>query len=557
MLRAAMTTLRPIADVAAELGLGETDLFLYGRHVAKVEPSALARPATGAGRLVLVSAITPTPAGEGKTTVSCALAMGLRANGKRVALCLREPSLGPVFGVKGGGTGGGRAQVVPSDVINLHFTGDLHAVGSANNLLAALVDNDLHFEGRAGLDPRRVTWRRCLDMNDRSLREVVVGLGGKTGGVPRQTGFDITAASEVMAILCLAQDLSDLERRLDRIVVGFTRGDEPVTARAVSAAAAMTALLERALRPNLVQTTEGGPALVHGGPFANIAHGCSSVVSTRLAMHAADYVVTEAGFAFDLGGEKFLHIKCRQAGFWPRAVVLVATLRALKSHGGAPLAECKRPNADALRDGLPHLDKHLDSVRAFGLQPIVAVNVFGEDREDELRLLEMHCAAQGVPCGRSTAFTDGSAGATDLARLVAEVVDATDASPPKPKFLYDLEEPYLDKLRAVARTVYGADDVVLSPGAARDLARLSNWGHGNLPVCVAKTHLSLSDDPKRIGRPRGFTVTVREVRLSAGAGFVVALMGDILTMPGLPREPAAMRVRIDPDGRVRGLMQND
>jgi len=552
-----MTDLRPIDDVAAELGLRGEDLFHYGRHMAKVELSALDRPHTGAGRLILVSAITPTPAGEGKTTISCALAMGLRKLGKKVALCLREPSLGPVFGVKGGGTGGGKAQVVPSDVINLHFTGDLHAITAANNLLAALIDNDLYFDSKSGLDARRVSWRRCLDMNDRSLRNVMVGLGGRLNGVPRESGFDITAASEVMAVLCLASDLKDLEARLDRIVVGTTRKDEPVSSRAVAGGAAMTALLREALRPNLVQTTEGGPAFVHGGPFANIAHGCSSVLSTKMGMHYGDYVVTEAGFGFDLGAEKFLDIKCRSAGIWPRAVVLVATLRALKSHGGVPAAECKQPNAAALEAGFPQLDKHLESVRSFGLEPVVAINVFAEDPKDELALLEAHCASRGVRIARSQAFALGGDGALDLARTVAELVDGTDAQPPQPKFTYELGTPYHEKLRAIARTIYGADDVVLSASAKKDLERFAAWGYADLPVCVAKTHLSLSDDPKQINRPHGFVVTVREVRLSAGAGFVVALMGDLMTMPGLPREPAAVRVRIEPDGRIRGLMQGD
>ncbi len=552
-----MSTLRPIDDVAAELGLHGDDLFHYGRHMAKVELSALDRPRTGAGRLILVSAITPTPAGEGKTTISCALAMGLRKLGKKVALCLREPSLGPVFGVKGGGTGGGKAQVVPSDVINLHFTGDLHAITAANNLLAALVDNDLFFDAKSGLDARRVSWRRCLDMNDRSLRNVLVGLGGRLNGVPRESGFDITAASEVMAVLCLANDLKDLEARLDRIVVGTSPKGDPISSRAVSGGAAMTALLKDALRPNLVQTTEGGPAFVHGGPFANIAHGCSSVLSTKMGMHYGDYVITEAGFGFDLGAEKFLDIKCRAAGLWPRAIVLVATLRALKSHGGAPTAECKQPNASALEAGLPQLDKHLESVRSFGLEPVVAINCFAEDPESELQRLEQHCASRGVRVGRSQAFVHGGEGALDLARTVAELVDGTDAQPPQQKFTYELGVPYLEKLRSIARTIYGADDVVLAGTVKKDLERFASWGYGELPVCVAKTHLSLSDDPKKINRPTGFVVTVREVRLSAGAGFVVALMGDLMTMPGLPREPAAVRVRIEPDGRVRGLMQGD
>lgn len=552
-----MTALRPIVDVARDLELSEDHLFSYGRHMAKVELDALGANAQGKGRLVLVSAINPTPAGEGKTTMSCALALGMRKLGRKVALCLREPSLGPVFGVKGGGTGGGRAQVVPSDVINLHFTGDLHAITAAHNLLAAMVDNELHFEGPSGLDPRRTTFRRALDMNDRSLRFTTVGMGGKANGVPRETGFDITAASEVMAVLCLANSVKDLEARLGRIVVGRRRDDSPVTAGDLGAAAAMTALLKDALRPNLVQTTEGGPAFVHGGPFANIAHGCSSVLATKLGMHYGDDVITEAGFGFDLGAEKFLDIKCRAAGVWPRCVVLVATLRALKSHGGANAKAVKEPNREALLRGFDHLDKHLENIKAYGLHPVVAVNVFGEDPEDELALLEAHCAEKGADCARSTAFSHGSEGAMQLAETVARVLDASDESPPAPRFLYELDATYHEKLRAIARTIYGADDVTLSPTAARDLERFASWGYGNLPVCVAKTQLSLSDDPKKIGRPSGFSVHVREVRLSAGAGFVVALMGDIMTMPGLPKEPSALRVRIEENGQVKGLMQND
>lgn len=549
--------LRPATDVAHELGISDADLFPYGKHLAKVELDALSRPNRGKGRLVLVSAITPTAAGEGKTTISCALAMGLRHIGRKVALCLREPSLGPVFGVKGGGTGGGKASLVPADVINLHFTGDIHAITSTHNLLAALVDNDLHFERKSGLDPRRTTFRRALDMNDRSLRNVMVGLGGKLGGVPRETGFDITAASEVMAILCLSKSVKDLEERLSRIVVGTTDKDAPVTAKDLFAGPSMTALLKDALRPNLAQTAEGGPAFVHGGPFANIAHGCSSILSTQMGMHYADDVITEAGFGFDLGAEKFLDIKCRTAGIWPRCVVLVATLRALKSHGGAAAAEVKNANIDALQKGLPHLDKCIENVRAFGLTPVVAINVFNEDPDDELKALEHHCSVQGVKMSRCTGFADGGKGATDLARSVAEILDASDAAPPKPEYLYSLDMAYADKLRAIAKTIYGADDVVIAPSAAKDLARFSSWGYDKLPVCVAKTQLSLSDDPKKIGRPQGFKVHVREVRLSAGAGFVVALMGDIMTMPGLPKEPAANRVRIEADGRVRGLMQNE
>ena len=551
------TELRPILDVARDLDLHEQDLFQYGRHIAKVELSALERERRGKGRVVLVSAITPTAAGEGKTTISCALALGMRKIGRRVALCLREPSLGPVFGVKGGGTGGGRAQLVPSDKINLHFTGDIHAITATHNLLSALIDNALHFNLKNGLDSRRITWRRALDMNDRALRNTTIGLGGKSSGVPRETGFDITAASEVMAILCLGQNAKDLEERLANIVVGTTRDDKPVRASDFMAGPAMTALLLDALRPNLVQTTEGGAAFVHGGPFANIAHGCSSILSTRMGMHYGDDVITEAGFGFDLGAEKFLDIKCRTAGIWPRCIVLVATLRALKSHGGAAAAQVKAPNMEALKLGFAHLDKHIESARGFGIEPVIAVNVFGEDPEDELQALESHCRELGVKMGRSTAFANGGEGAIQLAETVGAVLDASDANPPTPKYTYELDASYEEKLHNIATKIYGASGVTFSATAKRDLERFASWGYDKLPVCVAKTQLSLSDDPKKIGRPTGFTVNVREVRLSAGAGFVVALMGDILTMPGLPREPAANRVRIEADGKVRGLMQND
>ena len=548
---------RPISDVAKDLDLSPDDLLPYGRDKAKVDHAALERPRRGKGRLVLVSAITPTAAGEGKTTISVALAMAMRRLGRRVALCLREPSLGPVFGVKGGGTGGGRAQVVPADEINLHFTGDIHAITAATNLLAAVVDNELHFRSPHGLDARKVTWRRCMDMNDRSLRNVVVGLGGRNGGVPRESGFDITAASEIMAVLCLASSLRDLEQRLGRMVVGRKIDDTLVTCGDLGVSAALTGLLKDAIRPNLVQTAEGGPAFVHGGPFANIAHGCSSVLATRLAMHYADDVLTEAGFGFDLGGEKFLDIKCRSAEVWPRCVVLVSTLRALKSHGGVPLAATKAPDAKALEAGLAHLGKQIESVRAFGLEPVTALNVFGDDTEEELKTVEAFCTKQGTRSGRSTAFVDGGEGALGLAHEVAAVLDASDVSPPAPRPLYPLDASYPEKLRVIARTIYGANEVHIAPDAAKDLERFVKQGYGGLPVCIAKTQLSLTDDPKRVGRPTGFDVTVREVRLSAGAGFVVALLGDVMTMPGLPKEPAAMRVRIDENGVARGLMQNE
>lgn len=530
--------LTPIAEVANALGLSPDHVVPYGRHKAKVELAA-AEGSARRGRLILVSAITPTKAGEGKTTVSVGLAMGLARLGLRSVVCLREPSLGPVFGIKGGGTGGGRAQVEPATDINLHFTGDIHAVGAAHNLLAALVDNELHFAGGTGLDPRRVRWRRVLDMNDRALRSVVVGLGGRSGGVPRESGFDITAASEVMAVLGLASDEDDLRRRLARIVVGEASGRRPVTAGDLGADGAMCALLLDALRPNLVQTREGTPALVHGGPFANIAHGCSSVLATRIGLGHAEVVVTEAGFGFDLGGEKFLDIKCRSAGLWPNAVVLVATVRALKHHGDGDL-----------RKGLANLDHHLACVAGRGLPAVVAVNVFPEDTPEELDAVLRHCRSRGVAAAPCRAFGEGSQGAVELGELVRDALIEA-----RPNFPYELEMSYRAKIEAVARTFYGAEEVHIEPPAARALRRLEDAGV-RLPICVAKTPLSLSDDPKLVGRPRGFAVTVRQARLSAGAGFVVLLLGDVMTMPGLPRDPAARHVRIE-GGVVRGLMQND
>jgi formate--tetrahydrofolate ligase len=554
-------TLRPIGDVAADLGIDPRHLIPYGRDKAKIDLAALDGPRKGRGALVLVSAITPTPAGEGKTTTAIGLTMGLVRAGRRAVCALREPSLGPVFGVKGGGTGGGRAQIVPANDINLHFTGDLHAITSANNLLAAIVDNALYFAGpdAAGpqLDPRRITWRRALDMNDRALRDVVIGLGGRQGGVPRESGFDITAASEVMAVLCLATSLADLEARLGRIVVGRTADLRPVSAGDLEAATAMTALLKDALLPNLVQTMEGGPALVHGGPFANIAHGCSSVLATRVGMHHADIVVTEGGFGFDLGAEKFLDIKCRAAGVWPSAVVIVATLRALKYHGGVDAKQAGAPDAAALDRGLANLERHLETARGLGLRAIVAINAFETDPESEIAMVRERAAALGAPVALSRAFAEGGEGGIELAEQVAAVVEGADGAPTTPSFAYPLELPYAQKIELVARRVYGADGVDFEASAREELERLDRSGHGGLPVCIAKTQLSVSDDPKKRGRPTGFRVTVREVRLAAGAGFVVVLLGHVMTMPGLPRQPAARNVRIAPDGTIRGLMQND
>jgi len=548
--------MRPIEEVGADLGFTAGELQPWGPGVAKIAPEAVFRPDPLNGRLVLVSAISPTPAGEGKTTCTIGLTQAARRLGIRAGCALREPSIGPVFGAKGGGTGGGQSTLVPSERINLHFTGDIHAVTTAHNLLAAMVDNDLHFGGQSGLDPRHVTWGRALDMNDRALRDVIVGLGGPAGGIPRQTRFDITAASEVMAILCLADSRADLRARLGRIVVGRgAGGSKLVTAEALGAAGAMAALLNDAIEPNLVQTLEGGPALVHGGPFGNIAHGCSSLIATRLAMHQADDVITEAGFGFDLGAEKFLDIKCRAGNIWPHCVVLVVTLRALKMHGGASVAEAAAPNPHALELGLGHLDQHLMSIDAFGLTPVIAINVFGNDDETELARVEAHCRAHGAAAARTGGFASGGEGALDLGRAVAQVLDA--GGTPRPHYLYQLDQPFEDKIRAVARSLYGAEDVLVQPGAATAFARIADAGYGHLPVCIAKTHLSLSDDPRKVGRPRGFTVTVREARLSAGAGFVVALLGDVLTMPGLPKEPAARRIRVDDQGKIRGLMQGE
>jgi formate--tetrahydrofolate ligase len=552
---------RPITEVAKELGLDDDHVELYGKKKAKIDLAALERPARGKGRLILVTAINPTPAGEGKTTTSISLAMGMRRLGMNAVLALREPSLGPVFGVKGGGTGGGKASLTPADDINLHFTGDIHAITTAHNLLSALVDNACYFrdenKGKGALDPRQVTWGRALDMNDRFLRRVVVGLGGKAHGVPREERFDITAASEVMAILALAKDYADLEARLGRIVVGSTWDGKAVTAADVGAAGAMTAVLRDALKPNLVQTEEGGPAIVHAGPFGNIAHGCNSVLATELAMKLGDYAITEAGFGFDLGGEKFFDIKCRQMGVWPRAIVVVATLRALKMHGGAPVKAAGEPNADALEKGIAHLEKHLENAKTYGLTPIVAINVFPNDTADELAQVERAAAKLGARFARSEGFGKGGEGATDLARAVAEVADATDAAPPKAQYVYELDDTPEAKIEKIARTIYGADGVVFTGKAPADLKRVRELGAEKLPICMAKTQLSLSDDPTVPGRPRGFKITVREVRLSAGAGFLVPLTGDMMTMPGLPKAPAAWNVKLTPGGRIKGLMQND
>ncbi|MEZ4320498.1 MAG: formate--tetrahydrofolate ligase [Myxococcota bacterium] len=539
---------RPIQEIAAKLGLGPDDLHPYGHHVAKVDPQVLERPGR-AGRLVLVSAITPTPAGEGKTTTTIGLGQAMQRIGERTCLALREPSLGPCMGMKGGATGGGYSQLMPAEEINLHFTGDFHAITSAHNLLAAVIDNHLHFDTDLKLDPRRVTWPRVLDMNDRALRSIVIGMGGTANGVPREAGFDITAASEVMAMLCLASDPDDLRARLERAIVGFDRDRKVVTAGQTGAVGAMMALLHKAALPNLVQTLEGTPALVHGGPFANIAHGCNSVMATKMALHLADWCITEAGFGFDLGAEKFLDIKCRVAGLEPAAVVIVATVRALKMHGGVELDALTEPNPDAVRKGLGNLEKHLESVGHFGARPIVALNRFYADTDAEIAVVRGFCEQLGVPFAESDHFARGGEGAEALAKLLVQV-----ASEPGPavKPLYALEDRVTDKITAIATKVYGANKVVFTREAEADLRRIRRLGFANLPICMAKTHSSLSDDPKLRGRPTDFDVTVRSIRINAGAGFLVALTGDILRMPGLPRVPQSEHMDVV-DGRIVGV----
>jgi formate--tetrahydrofolate ligase len=544
-------TPRPIDAVAETLGLAAGAWRPWGGDVAKIDPACLATPRrrSGTPRLVLVSAITPTAAGEGKTTTSIGLAQGLARLGESVCLALREPSLGPVFGMKGGGTGAGRSQLVPSERINLHFTGDFHAITSAHNLLAALLDNHLYWGNALGIDPRRVLWKRVLDMNDRALRNVIVGLGGPGQGVPRETGFDITAASEVMAMLCLARDEDDLRARIERLLVGFTYDGAPVTAKDLGAAGAMLALLHDALWPNLVQTSEGVPALVHGGPFANIAHGCNSAIATRMALHCADWAITEAGFGFDLGAEKFFDIKCRSAGLDASAVVLVATVRALKLHGGAPADALEKPDPGAVERGLPNLEKHVENIRCFGERPVVALNRFDADRDDEIDVVRARCAGLGVSFAVSDHFGLGGEGAVELARAVREQASGA-SSPFRP--LYRLEDPFPDKVLAVASRMYGARGVVLSKEAQRDLREVRRLGYEQLPVCIAKTPASLSDDPKLRNRPRDFDVTVRSIQINAGAGFLVALTGEILRMPGLPRRPLAESIDVR-DGTIVGV----
>ncbi len=538
----------PIAEVARRLGIRDDSLIPYGKYKAKVDHRLL-HAAKGHGRLILVTAINPTPAGEGKTTTSVGLTDALCALGKKAILCLREPSLGPVFGIKGGAAGGGYAQVIPMEDINLHFTGDIHAVGAANNLLAALLDNSIHQGNPLHIDPRRVVWRRCLDMNDRQLRFVVDGLGGKANGTPREDGFDITVASEVMAVFCLATDLADLKDRLRRIVCAYTYDGKPVTAGDLGAAGAMTALLKDAFDPNLVQTLEHNPALIHGGPFANIAHGCNSVIATKLGLALADYVVTEAGFGADLGAEKFLDIKCRMAGIAPSAVVLVATARALKSHGGVAKANLAKPDPGAVEAGAENLERHIDNLKnGFGLPVCVAINAFPDDTQEEIAVIRKVCDRAGVPCALSEVFTKGSAGGTDLARTVLSVMEDRPI-----RYAYPLKTSLADKIEAIAKKIYRADGVVYASAAKKELDALTEMGYGDLPVCIAKTQYSFSDEADRKGAPTGFVMRVREVRLSAGAGFVVVVCGNIMTLPGLPKHPAAMEIDCDENGKITGL----
>ena len=542
--------MQPITEIAAKLGLQGEDVIPYGHYKAKLN-HLLAKADKPEGKLVLVTAISPTPAGEGKTTTSVGLADAMNALGKKTMLCLREPSLGPVFGIKGGAAGGGYAQVVPMEDINLHFTGDIHAIGAANNLLAAMIDNSIQQGNPLNIDPRRITWKRCMDMNDRQLRFIVDGLGGKVNGTPREDGFDITVASEVMAVFCLATDLNDLKERLSRIVCAYTYDGQPVTASQIGAAGAMTALLKDALDPNLVQTLENNPAIIHGGPFANIAHGCNSAIATKLSLKLADYVITEAGFGADLGAEKFLDIKCRAAGLHPAAVVLVATVRALKSHGGVARPDLNKPNVDAVRKGAANLERHIDNIKnGFGLPVCVAINAFPTDTPEEMAVIEEVCAKAGVKCALSEVFAKGGEGGKALAETVLSIMPEA----PQPiQYTYDLGASLPEKIEAVAKKIYRADGVTYTPAAKKMLDDLAAMGYGELPVCIAKTQYSFSDNAKLTGAPTGFKMNVREVRLSAGAGFVVVICGSIMTMPGLPKHPAAMDIDVDAEGRITGL----
>lgn len=542
--------LEPITDIAAKAGIAPEYLEPYGRYKAKLLPGCVENKPRK-GKLILVTAINPTPAGEGKTTVSIGLADALTEAGKKCMLALREPSLGPVFGVKGGAAGGGYSQIVPMEDLNLHFTGDLHAITSANNLLAAMIDNHIYFGNELGFDLKNITWRRCMDMNDRELRSIIGGVGVRTNGVMRQDTFDITAASEIMAILCVSRDINDLKKRLGDIIAGYTAAGEPIRARDLNAQGAMCALLKDAIKPNLVQTLAGTPALIHGGPFANIAHGCNSIIATDHALRLADYCVTEAGFGADLGAEKFLDIKCRLGGFFPDACVLVATVRALKSHGGVPKAELDRPNPHALAAGLENLGKHIENLtKVYSLPVAVAINRFASDTPEEIAQVQQYCMRAGVKAVEADVWGRGGKGAAELAQTVTELCRAEHAAP---TFAYSPDMSLREKIEAVATRIYGADGVDFSPAALVQLENLEKLGCASLPVCIAKTQYSLSDNPRLSARPRGFSIKVSQLRLSAGAGFTVVLTGDIMTMPGLPRVPAACKIDITPEGKITGL----
>ena len=541
--------MKPITEIAAAAGIDEQHLELYGKYKAKLDLTEI-RKLPRKAKLILVTAISPTPAGEGKTTTSVGLADALNKIGKKTMVCLREPSLGPVFGVKGGAAGGGYAQVVPMEDINLHFTGDFHAIGAANNLLAAMLDNHIQQGNALNIDPRRIVWKRAVDMNDRQLRHIIDGLGGKASGVPREDGFEITVASEIMAVLCLSSDLADLKARLAKMVVAYTYDDQPVTAHDLKAEGAMAALLKDAIKPNLVQTLEGTPAFIHGGPFANIAHGCNSLQATETAMRLSDYTVTEAGFAADLGAEKFLDIKCRAAGFHPNAVVIVATVRALKYHGGVPKAELNSENLEALEKGLPNLLQHVDNVKnVYGLPCVVAINAFPTDTNAELDLVEEKCRELGVNVRLSEVWAKGGEGGVELAEEVLRLCGQEKHF----AFAYELDQPLKAKIETIVRRIYGGAGVNYTAAASKELKRLEDMGFGGLPVCMAKTQYSLSDDQTKLGRPEGFTITVSKVKVSAGAGFVVVQTGDIMTMPGLPKVPAAEKIDVDENGEITGL----
>ena len=543
--------MQKITDVAAKLGIGEEDIELYGRYKAKLSMDLIRRMENEKpGKLVLVTAITPTPAGEGKSTTTVGLAQGLHKIGKKVIVALREPSLGPCMGIKGGAAGGGYSQVVPMEDINLHFTGDFHAITSAHMLLSAMLDNHIQQGNALNIDPRRIVWKRVVDMNDRELRNIVVGLGGKAHGVPRQDGFDITVASEVMAILCLANSLHDLKERLSKIIVAYDYSGNPVTAGQIKAHGAMAALLKDAIKPNLVQTLENVPAIIHGGPFANIAHGCNSVMATKTCMKLADYTITEAGFGADLGAEKFFDIKCRYAGLKPDAVVIVATVRALKMHGGVPKTELKTPNVEAVKAGLCNLEKHIENVKKFGVPAVVAINIFAQDTEEELEAVREHCAKHGVNVALSDVFAKGGEGGIELDQ---EVVALAESGKADFKPIYELDMPLKAKIETIAKEIYGADGVNYTKEADKALKEFEALGYGNLPVCMAKTQYSFSDDQNLLGRPSGFTITIKNCRIAAGAGFVVVLTGDIMTMPGLPKVPAAEKIDVSDEGVISGL----